>query len=355
MGIAMETATRMRSLPPGLALAGLAALALSIVALWTIGWRMPMIPDGAPSRGDLDFYADVVARLRAGAPYYTALHDQLVADDYGMRSVFNWRPPFFLSMLAVLPSPAVAHGLLCALVVGAGAFCVRFVGGQAGRGGAVAAAVLLALGLAACLAPNAALMCELYAGALILLSVCAYGLKLPWLGFVAGALALLMRELAAPYVIISAVLAWRDGRRREGFAWGAVILAYGAYFLWHAGNVLPLIGPEAPAGEGWLQFGGATFVLLTAVFDGVMLLLPYWVMGLLLPLAVLGLIAWPGGARDRMLLTVLSFVVLFSFAGRPENSYWGALYTPLLVPGLVMAPAALRDLVWALGRRPQAA
>jgi hypothetical protein len=127
---------------------------------------------------------------------------------------------------------------------------------------------------------------------------------------------------------------------------------YGLYYGWHAFNVLHGLGSEDHTDPvGWLRFGGADFVLLTAAFNGMFLMLPYWITAAILPLAVLGLAAQPSAGAQRAFWTVLGYITLFSIAGKPANSYWGALYTPLLSVGLVWAPAAVRDLVEAVKAR----
>ncbi|HVZ15103.1 MAG TPA: hypothetical protein VG894_11635, partial [Bauldia sp.] len=96
---------------------------------------------------------------------------------------------------------------------------------------------------------------------------------------------------------------------------------------------------------GWLQFGGLPFVLRTAAFNGLLAFAPEWVSAILLPLAAIGLIAWPGGEGRRVAATVTAYLVLFLFVGKAFDDYWGALYTPLLMLGLGFAPAAIRDLL----------
>jgi hypothetical protein len=119
--------------------------------------------------------------------------------------------------------------------------------------------------------------------------------------------------------------------------------------------VLSLIGPADRAyPEGWLQFGGLGFDLGTATFNGLFLLLPVWVTALYLPLALLGLCGWSAKGAARMAAAVLGLLVLFACFGKPDNLYWGSMYTPLLALGLPWALPALRDL-WAAATPRQAA
>lgn len=329
----------------------LLVLLLITLALIAIGLMAEPPPDVPEGRGDLGTYQKIVTRLQAGEPYYPALHAELVDGGYGTRSVFNWRPPVFLEMIAALGTPMVAQAVLVTLSL----LVVALAGWLAiGAGGALMAllsGVSLLLGQMATIAPNAALLCELWAGSMILLSVTAYGLKWPWLGFAAGLAALFLREISGLYVLIAIGFALRAGRRRELVAWALGLAIFAAYFAWHSVMAMSLVLPTDPAyKDSWLQFGGAVFVLSTAQFNGLFLLLPQAVTGLVLPLAVLGLIGWRGAAGRMAAATVLAYLVLFALFGRPANGYWGALYTPLLMLGLPWGLMALRDLVRAASR-----
>lgn len=338
--------TRFAGISPLPARLVLAVLAVATVLLLVLAAPMEGMDTSGPGKqGDLITYGKVVDRLRAGEPYHQALHEELLAGDYGTRSVFNWRPPFFLSMIALFPSNLWARAalmVLAALALGLGSWLAGRSGGLVAVG---VTAALLAMGLVSALVPQAELACEVWAGALILISASAYGLNIRWLGVVAAVLALLTREIAAVYVIVCVVLAVRQRRWREVGAWVGALCGFAVYYGWHALTVLSLIGPADRAyPEGWLQFGGLGFDLGTATFNGLFLLLPVWVTALYLPLAILGLIGWHSAAR--MAATVLGFLVLFALFGKPDNLYWGSMYTPLLALGLPWALPALRDL-WA--------
>lgn len=334
--------TRFHQLSPALARLLLAAFAVSLMALLAVALMAPssiISADGSKGPGDLEMYRSVVAALQHGASYYDALRTALLDGGYGSLSVFNWRPPFFLSAVAL--SPQAAHGVLLAL---AGAALLLSLAVVQGLGSRLVVTACLVLGLAGVLAPGAAYMCEIYAGVLILLSVAAYARGWIWLGVATAVLALLCRELSALYVIVCLVIAIKGRRWPEVAAWVAAIVAFAAYYAWHASTVLGLLGlADRAYPEGWVQFGGISFILATAQFNGAFLLLPMWVTALLLPTAVLGLLGWRDGVRGAA--TVLAYVAAFAIIGKPENAYWGALYAPLVSLGMAWALPALRDLV----------
>jgi hypothetical protein len=328
-------------------MAGLAFLGLYLAA------QIPVPEPTISARGsDQQMYAGVVEALRHGVPYYDALRTGLSAGHYGMQSIFNWRTPFFMSLTALLPSFEVMYVLVILTALAGAVLACALVWRELGP---IAAGILTGvevLSLGTCLVPKGYLISELPTGFLILVSATAYGLGARRTGFGAAVLALFIRELAGPYVLVCAFMAWRERRWRELAAWGIAGLAYGIYFLWHVHMVLAHQNPADHADpSGWVQFGGLEFVLNTAAFNGYFLAVPLWVTAILLPIAFIGLMAWSGPAGERTALTVFFYLALYAVAGKTVDNYWGALFTPLLTMGIVWFPAALRDLLRATFRR----
>jgi hypothetical protein len=327
----------------------LAALALALVALVAVSFGIGPIVR-RPGVSDLDTYERVIAALKAGQAYYPALHQALLDGGYGTLSPLNWRPPLFLTALSWFPSLMAAQWTLGVLTAGAWGLAVAFASRKGGLGIAIATAVIMAASLLSIAAPRAELSFELCAGMLILISVSANGLGWRWLGFAAAVLALFVRELAILYIFVCLIDAMRRKDRREVIAWLLCLGAYGAFYQWHMQQVAALLGPaDHAAATGWLQFGGLGFVLRSAAFNGVLLVAPYWVAAIVLVLGLTGLRRVPVA-----LATVLLYLVLFSIYGRPENEYWGAVYTPLVALGLAWAPAVLGTLI-ARSRRSSSA
>jgi hypothetical protein len=314
----------------------------AMIWLVVVGAGRPLAQQEAatspPAEGDLVTYERIIDRLRAGDGYYSAAHSELLAGNYGTRSVFNWRTPAYPMFLAFV-SPGGARVVLSVLALAA----VLLLYGRlkAGFGIPIAAASVAGLtaNLAILASPKSIYFSEMAAGVLILLSIAAYSNRRFLGGVLAGLAALFVRELAAPYVVISVVVALRHRRWPEVVAWGAGLTAYAAYFGAHWSSVNNLLGPADRAGEGWLRFGGADFVLSTASYNGVLGAAPLWVAGVLLPLGLLGLANWPDGLRGAA--TVGCFLLLFVFVGNIFNAYWGLLYTPLMMLGLPLAFPAI--------------
>ena len=335
---------------PALVVALVTLLAMGVLASMAVSYHGPIDAIvSTPGSGDLATYSQIVDRMRRGEPYYAAAHKELVAGHYGTHSVFNWRLPTLSSAWSTLPSNAWAKGALLGLAIVAIATSFVWFNATAGLAAACLAVPALLFNLTSILPNGAELLADVVAGVFILLSVAAYGAKWRPAGFFAALIALALKELAAPYVVVCVFLAWRQRRYGELLAWAAGLALFACYFLWHFHMVHAHVAPTDTAyRDGWLQFGGVPFVLATAGFNGTLLGRPLWITAVLLPLCLLGLAAWTGHAGDRVRFTVAGYLVAYLFVGKAFDVYWGALYTPLMMLGLPFVPGAIRDLVMAL-------
>ena len=126
---------------------------------------------------------------------------------------------------------------------------------------------------------------------------------------------------------------------------GAGLAAYAIYFGLHAWQVLPRIGgADVAHAGGWLQLGGAGFLISTVQMNGFLLILPQWVSAVYLATALVGAAEWNTPAGRRIGLTVAGYTVAFSIAGYDFNQYWGSLTAPLLCLAAARAPATLHRL-----------
>lgn len=304
----------------------------------------PPPTDSAPQLGDAATYAEIVARMQSGTAYYDAAHDVLRANGYGTASLFNWRFPVWPTILALLPGLVWAQLLLGLAGLAAIALVASEWRTTLGPVGTGIAALLTALSLAGPVAPESVFFAEVAAGVLILLSFAAYAADWRWLGVAAALLALFVRELAAPAIIVALLYAVRDRRPRELVVLLIGIAAFAAAYALHAGAVLSRLGPgDLAYAEGWLQFGGFGFLVRAAQFNGLFALAPVWLAALLLPLGLLGALA--ALPNLRAILVLLLFVAAFAIIGKPFNTYWGALFTPLMSICLVWSVPAIRDLL----------
>jgi hypothetical protein len=301
----------------------------------------------APSHGHSDtvLYASVVDRVHHGEPYYRAAAEEQRARGYPMRPFIVVRPPLVAVAMAALPNEGARQLALWALVLAT--FCAwgwRLAEMGAGRLDLILGLLLLGSGESLAGGPTAYLFHETWAGLLMALSM---AMRRPdrWMASVLiGLLAALTRELAAAYLLAMAVLAWRDGGRRETAAWIAALAAAAGALAVHAAAVSAQLLPSDSPSQGWLRIGGWPFVLSAIHWNSVLIVAPQWAGALVAPLALLGLAAWRDPLAERVALTVFGYVAAFIFVGRPENNYWGLLIAPLWPLGLLLAPRMLLTL-----------
>jgi hypothetical protein len=171
------------------------------------------------------------------------------------------------------------------------------------------------------------LMGEPWAGVLIGLSVCAYAIQRPSLAAPLGLLALFVRELAAPYCLVCALIAAVNRRWRELWFWIAGTGAYAAYYGWHLTQVSAQRLPTDFAhSSSWLEFGGLPFLLATVHWMGWLLILPASLTAVTLVLIVAGIV----DERTPLHVRAASagYVGFFLVAGMPFNDYWGLIAAP---------------------------
>jgi hypothetical protein len=297
--------------------------------------------------GDVALYRAEIDRIHAGEGYYQAAAQELIARNYPTRSVFNWRTPLPMWLVGKLPAVVLGKVLLCGLALAVLLMAFAAASRQEPNICRLAAplVVLLIGALLPCLLGNLFVMPVLWAGTLIALSIAAYGVDLPALGVAAGLAAVFFRELALPYALLAAGLAWRQRRRRELLAWLAGLAAWAVFFGLHCWQVSRVVAPDAlPHRHGWIQFGGLSFILATVQANACLLLVPTWVTVLYFVAGMLGSAGWDTPLGRRATMALCLFVAAFSVVGQDFNRYWGMMIAPLVCFGAVRAPAALRDL-----------
>lgn len=305
------------------------------------------------SGDDLLLYNRGIDRLRAGDPYYPATSTLLRDNDYPLRPFITFRLPTLAVLLAAIPTwlgTALLAALCAATIL---AWTVRL-----GREGAperplMAASLLLLGGSLALAAPRLTCFHESWAALLVALSLALHRPE-RWGPSVALALlALMIRELALPFVLLMGAAALWHRRWREAAAWAAVIALFAVMLTFHAQAVAAVVLPGDPASPGWTTPGGWPRVLSALREASILGYLPVPTTALLAPLALLGWYARPTANGLLVALYLTGFAFMMTLLGRPQNYYWIAMIAPLFLAGLAFAPGALRDLLRAAvtGRR----
>ncbi|UVO49064.1 hypothetical protein M0208_00445 [Sphingomonas sp. SUN019] len=336
----------------------LAALAVLLLAsLTSLATPGPPPVSGDPAargedRADEILYETIVEGVRHGGNYYLVAADALRTGGYPMRPFVTFRLPTLATVQAGM-SPVAAALLLYALAVGTlFAWYVR-LGGVFQRATIHLIAVgLAAAGMASAVQVELVAFHEIWAGLLIALSLAA---RRPgrWQTAVAlGLAAMLIRETAALYVGIMAVLAFVEGERREAFGWVAATAVFAVAVLLHAQAVADVVRPLDQASPGWAGMLGVGFAIKALTLTTALALAPPALAALLAGLAIVGWSAWRDPLAVRAFATLCAYVALIALFGRTDTFYWALLVAPLVPLGLVFAVDGVRDLIRAaLDRR----
>ena len=296
------------------------------------------------TRTDLALYTAVAVRVGSGEGYYRAVVAEQRARNYPLRPVVTVRLPTLAWILGTLGEKGAAILLHLLALAAIAALTIRLRAAAGSKPLWAGATFLAAASTALLTVPAMTYWHESWAALLIALSLACRSDK-SWGASVAfGLAAVLVRELALPYLCLMALLAWRDRSRTEAAAWAGAVLVFFAALGAHSAALSSLVTAADPASPGWSSGGGWPFVLAMLQRCSLFALLPLPLAALAVPLALLGWAAvrGPWGARGALLM--LGYSAAFMLFGRADNFYWGIMVAPLLPLGLAFAPLAVRDL-----------
>jgi hypothetical protein len=303
-------------------------------------------PGAAPPGGtDLDLYEKIIERVHAGEPYYQAAAEELPKRGYPTSSIFNWRLPTYAWFFGLLPSIRIGQALLIALSAWTLYASVRLGARETGSLPAAALFVWLVGAFTWCVDGKSFLTQEVWTGVLIQMSVVSLTIGCRLRGVIFGTAALLIRELALPYVLLSLVIAIWKRRWLESLGWIIGVALYAVLTAYHVAQVRAhMPAEEINEPSSWLAWGGIEFVLNTVKMNQLLVLTHMSVRAFYFPFALLGLIGWRGETGVRSLFTCLGYNAAFLVVGQPFNDYWGIIDAPGLSMGAALAPWAIRDL-----------
>lgn len=323
--------------------AALAILAI-FIALIAVGLSLRAGTSGPQGHSDLALYKSIIQDVWSGESYYGAVVREHRTNGYPLRPFIAVRPPVLALLMATLPDEMTRRLILIGLgIITLAAWAWHLACLQTPPVRYVFMLVMLVTGTASAFATNAYPFHEVWAGLLIALSMALRRPNAWLLGVLVGTCAALVRELAVPYLLVMAVMALKEGYRKEACAWMAGILVFAIALAIHAVILNRIVTPADLASPGWLQFAGWRFVLQTASWNMLLLAASPWIGAVLVPIALLGLTASRGPLGHRLAFTVLGYAFAFACVGRTDNSYWGLIIAPLWPLGLVTAWTAL---VW---------
>lgn len=328
----------------------LAALAFVGLFLAASAWLLtaPVKPAAVAKGGqytDMRLYRDVVAQMQRGVPYHRASAELQRAHGYPLKPFVTMRPPTLYVLAAKLGWPTLQFGAL-ALVLANVLAWGKALPPSFQRGERIGAAAGVALGGAAVIAPLLLGFTEFWAGLLMSLAL-ALRLARPerWgLTVALIAAALLVRELALPFLLLAAAFALWERRWREVAAWGAVLAVFALFMAWHAGAVLEQVRPGDIASPGWSGGQGLRGVLMalanTSLWQNAPQ--PLALIACLLPALGWGALSGRGGAFALLLLG--GYALMLALFARADNFYWGFLLLPHWFAGYALIPRGIGQL-----------
>jgi hypothetical protein len=324
----------------------LIVLALLVVTpLLQTAAPVPKTTGEASDRDDVRLYDHIVDRVHAGGNYYEIAAQAQREGGYPLRPFVTMRPPTLAVIQASLPDRAAVVALLWILFASAIVAWRRRLRRHDLPGPRVMLGMLLLVGGAATLTlPDLLSWHEGWAALLIALSLALRSEKRFAASVVFGLLAVLIREIAIVYPLAMLGAALIERRWREVSAWAALVIAFGLFMAWHAGNVAAVVRPDDVPSPGWAAAGGWRFVVTMLWLTGPWRVLPFWIASIGVPVALLGWSGWRCATGFRASLMLAGYVAAFALFGRTNNFYWGFLIAPLLPLGLLFAPKALVDL-----------
>ena len=308
---------------PSRALLRLIALAL-LAAFVVLGTKSQTTSRVSTDWSDVRTYREMVSRLRAGEPYHAVIGDELRHRGYSTKEIFHWRTPLLMTTLAAIPD-RVSQGLL--ILLGIGVVVMTDLTLRKHALSIRVTAVVMQIGAALIVGtPVAVVLGEVWAGLLIGLSICASLRQRPILAIGLGMLALFVRELAAPYAVVSALIAVFRQRWAEVRLWGAGVIGYAAYYGWHVIQIRAHQLPGDRSAPGWLALGGVTFLSSALRAQAWTNSAPLWVISILLVLIVASIL--DGSSPTVLRAASAVYLLLFLVAGKPFDWYWGFLAWP---------------------------
>lgn len=363
---------RFARLSPGLARLALALLALVLVASMIAptnkpGNRSPwegavegpvdaggqaVITPDKPYDEDLALYEVAIARIQKGENYYDFIVPEQRARNYPVNPGIAVRLPTLAYIDAMLGERGQMAAAM-ALMLGIVAVWWRRLGVDTDDGGRVQrlGAAMVFVGASLQLNRHYFPLHELWAGGLIALSFGLHrigrdGQGGRWIAaFLCAALALAIRELTLPYVLLMAAFALWNRNWRESAAWALLIAVFFAGLAWHLSIIARDVLQSDPHGPAWLVMRGMAGWLVNVVQSSNLRWLPHFLAGPAVVLMTFGWLGWRSRSGLAGFLLSAGYGFAFTLVGRWDNFYWGAMIAPVMFAGLVFAPRAVMQLV----------
>ena len=354
--------------PRPLARLALAVLAvLFALAAWAPGYAPPPPPppqvtvaDAAGKTvvkdddNDLRLYRVIAERVKRGDDYYVAATEEQRANNYPVAPGFTVRLPTLAYLTVWLGTPGLIG--LEALLFGAMMLAMmrRLEEEPGAETFRLMALALLMCGIASGLNYHYNVLHEIWAAQLIALSLALHRPQRGrWVAsLIVAAMAIAVRELALPFVLLMGAQALWHRRWKELAGWAGLVAAFALAMAVHLHLADAQVRPGDPVSPSWLVMGGLNALVYKVSNSTFLSLLPVWLAGPMVVLCLFGWTAWKSPLGNVAALLVLGYGLAFMIAGRDNNFYWGVLITPVLFMGAAFVRLGLPSLWHAADFRP---
>jgi hypothetical protein len=293
---------------------------------------------------DLALYRDITARVANGGAYYAATADALRTGGYPLRPFITFRLPTLASASAALGPTLTRVALWLVVIATMIAWYLRLDGAFIDKGRRITAILLLGSGMTIAARPEYVVVHEVWAGLLLALSLGLYRSDRWWPSVVAAVAAVMIRELALPFLLLMGALAVVHRTWREAGAWALAVGVFAIAVWLHAGQVALVTTAADPASPGWMTLGGWPAFIRAMTETSALRVLPGWASAAAVIVSMLGWISWRSRTGLFGTLMFAGYALIFVVLGRPENFYWGLIISPLLLIGVAFIPQAFADL-----------
>ena len=294
---------------------------------------------------DLRLYDAVIARLQRGENYYDVVVEEHRKLPFPVKPGFAVRLPTLAYLAAWLGPRGMMAGSALLLAAIALVWWKRLGEEPGGAEHRLLALALLLTCSSFVLVRYFHVLHELWAGGLIALALALHRPGRRWIGaLLVAAMALAIRETALPFVLLAAAMAGYRRDWRECLAWAGLAALFVALWALHLHLIAAQTRPDDLQSAPWITLRGLSGWLSLTILPTPLRFLPSALAGPMVVLALFGWSGWRSSLGSFASLLLLGYGLAFMIAGRPENWYWGALVTPVLLVGLGFAPMALHSL-----------
>lgn len=333
------------------------AIAALLVIVMSLGWMVQatvqldvaekerVAARPKDSIGDVELYRRITRRVAEGESFYVASLDEQRQHRYPTKPFVTVRPPTLATLTAMLGKQGgkIVSGGLFVVCLALWLWRLDKAGVSiAERGLAVVAMAIFGITL---FRESAMLFHEVFAGLLLAIALALVRQDgRMWPVLLLGALALAVRELVLPFILLWAVFAAFDRNWKGVAAALGVVALFAVGMMFHAQAVAAQVQPGDLDSPGWDALNGPRLPFYAMAKLTALVMIKPWIAA---PLAMLPLVGWAAlGGRLGLFASLwfLGYFVMLALFARTNNNYWVLLVLPAYAVGFALLPRALWEL-----------